>query len=109
MHEDRIADPKEQLIRNFRFRFYRGIDYLTLFLYVGAVAVGAVAVDYGLVHVIELTLEPAISSNQIVAQFFDWFQIGSAFLVFVAAFIHALFSAISQIRFEWETNRSSES
>jgi len=74
-----------------------------LFVYVAVVSIGALAADYLILLVIERTVATAVSKYPVVSQAFDWFQIGSAFLILVAAITHALFSAFSQLRFEVET------
>ena len=97
-------DPKEVFHRNARGRFYRALDYLTLFLYVTVVSIGALVADLLIVYVIALTVKGAVSKYNVVAVAFDWFQIGSAFLVLIGALTHACFSAFSQVKFEVETS-----
>jgi hypothetical protein len=60
-------------------------------------------IDYGIVLVIEYTISAEIAKIPIVSQVFVWFKIGSAFLVLIAATVHAFFSAWSQIKFEVDT------
>jgi len=61
--------------------------------------------DYLIVLAIELTVSSAVAKYPIVAIAFDWFQIGSAFMVFIAAGTHAVFSVVSQVKFEIDTSQ----
>jgi hypothetical protein len=97
------TDPKDIFSQNLRTRFYKALDYLTLFVYVVVVSVGALVADYFIVYAIQLTVLPAVLKYPIVSQAFDWFQIGSAFLALIAAGIHAFFSVYSQVKFEVQT------
>jgi len=97
-----VSDPKAIFLRNCRGRFYRGLDYLTLFVYVVIISISALLADYAIILVIELTVASDVSRYPIVSEAFKWFKIGSAFLVLVAAAVHAFFSAWSQIKFEAE-------
>lgn len=81
------------------------LDYLTLFAYVVVVTVGALVANYLIIFAIERTVAETVSKYTVVSKAFDWFQIGSAFLIMIGAAIHAIFSAWSQIRFEVETGR----
>jgi hypothetical protein len=101
------SDPKAVFVRNFRRRFYRGLDYLALFIYVAIVSIGALLADYAIVRAIELTVASDVSRYPIVSRVFEWFKIGSAFLVLIAAAAHAFFSAWSQMKFEIEVARES--
>lgn len=100
------VDPRRTWLQNVRIRFYRGLDYLTLFLYVVVVSVGALLADYLIVFAVERTVASAVAKYPVVALAFDWFQIGSAFLVMMGAATHAVFSAYSQFRFEADTARA---
>lgn len=95
-------DAKQQFTRNFRVRLYNALDYLTLFTYVLIVTIGALGADLIMVRAIEMVVNDSIAQYQIVRQAFDWFRIGSAFLIFVGAGLHAVFSAWSLLRVEVE-------
>ena len=105
MSKQNPTDPKDIFIQKSKSRFFKGLDYLTLFIYVVVVSVCALLADYIIILAIEFTVASDISSYPIVSQAFDWFKIGSAFLVLIAAAVHAFFSAWSQIKFEIETAR----
>jgi hypothetical protein len=97
------SDLKQLFLKNLRIRLYKTLDYLTLFVYVVIVSVCALAADYIIVLAIKRTVSAAVTQYKVVSQAFDWFQIGSAFLVLVGATTHAFFSVYSQVRFEMET------
>lgn len=84
------------------------LDYLTLFLYVTVVSVGALAADYLIMLAIKGTVSSTVARYALVSQACDWFQIGSAFLALVGAGTHAVFSVFSQVRFEIATVREPE-
>lgn len=96
-------DPKEIFLSNLRLRFFKGLDYLALFIYSLVIALAAFLADYALVWVINLLIEPTIAKYSEVSAIFDWFQIGSACLALIVAFVIAFFSALSQMRFAYET------
>jgi len=106
--DEPTADPGQVFRRHLRWRWFRALDYLSLFLYALVISTGALVVDYVLFLVIKLVVSDAVAGYPVVTVWFDWFQIGSAFLVFIVAFIHAIFSAYSQIRFEIETAKQQE-
>jgi hypothetical protein len=105
MSQPTTIDPREAFLKNLKSRFYRVLDYFSLFLYIVLISVGALLADSAIVFAIERTIASAIVKYPIVKQCFDWFQIGSAFLALFGALIHALFSAWSRIQFELETMR----
>ena len=96
-------DPKLVFLQQSKERFYKGLSYLTLFLYVVFVSASAFVADYLLVMIIEYVLSQDASKYPIISTAFDWFKIGSAFLALIAAGVHAFFSALSQVKFELET------
>lgn len=103
MNRKPTTDPKEIFLRNFRYRFYKALDYLTLFIYALVVAIGAFLADYILVLVIGFIVKPVAAEYPFVKQVFDWFQIGSAILALLAAFVLSFYSALSQMRFASQT------
>ena len=98
-----IVDPRIIFLQQSKIRLYKGLSYLTLFIYVVFVSACAFLADYVLVVIIENIVARDISKYPMVSTAFDWFKIGSAFLVFIAAGIHSFFSAWSQIKFELDT------
>ena len=72
------------------------------FGYVLVISGGALLADYALVGILEFVFREDIDKYPLVAQAFDWYKIGSAFLVFFVAMIHAIMSTYSQIKFEFE-------
>lgn len=72
------------------FRFT--IEHIGILLCAGAIAIVAYLVEYCLFWVVGITLSDTISKYPLVAQFYDWFQIGTAMLTLVGASIWAIFS-----------------
>lgn len=99
-------DPKGIFLQNAKNRFYLGLNYVTLFMYVVIVSTSALVADYIIVFAIKKTVASAVSQFPIVEQAFSWFQIGSAFMVLIGAATHACFSAYSQIKFEVEVAKA---
>lgn len=87
MDKPPVTDPKEIFLRHFRTRFYKALDYLTLFAYALVVALGAFLADYILILVIGFIVAPAVSEYPAVKMAFDWFQILSSVLALLAAFV----------------------
>ena len=98
------GDAKTVFHSNLRRRFYSGLDFLILFVYAAVVAFGAMLADWFLIYLLKLIFANTISNYPAISMMFDWFQIGSAFLTLVSAFIFAIFSAISQIKFAYNTS-----
>jgi hypothetical protein len=109
MPDNPVSDPKVEFYETSRYLFYRALRYLALFLYVAVVSIGSLVIDYLITVAIERTVASSIMKYPVVAQFYDWFQIGSAFLIFCAAFVHALYSAWGLIQLENETKNGSKS
>lgn len=99
------SDPKEVFSQNLRSRFYKVLDYFSLFSYIVLVSIGALVADTIIVFVIKQTIINTVNEYPIVKLAFDWFQIGSAFLALFGAMVHAVFSAWSQLQFELQSMR----
>ncbi|MBI4785456.1 MAG: hypothetical protein HY782_00185 [Chloroflexi bacterium] len=94
--------------RRIRDRFWRALDYLSLFAYIFVVYTGAVVLDFLLFSVIQFLLQSDIAQYPFVALWFERVKIGLALLLLLAAFIHGVFSTVSQIRFDIDTAKGEE-
>ena len=102
MNENQFVEPRERFVENTKVRFYKTLDFFVLIIYVLIVSLSSFLADYFMILVIEFFLSDDISKYSVVSQFFDWYKIGTALLVFIVAMLHAIYSAFSQVKFEVE-------
>lgn len=92
---------KEVTGRNVAYRFYRALDYLSIYAFVLVVYGGALITDYLLFFLMWALLKEEVEKYPIVAQGFDYARIGLALLFIAGALIHGIISTISQIKLDY--------
>lgn len=101
--EGPVEDIAEITRQKIRRRFYKVLDYWSLFAYILAIYAGALLADALLYFLIKLALQSVISRSPLVSLWFDRLEMGAALLLIFAAFVHAIFSTYSQIKLDLST------
>lgn len=107
MMENEISQ-KEATAKNVLYRFYRALDYLSIYAFILVVYGGALITDYLLFLLIWTLLKEDVEKYPIVAQGFDYARIGLALLFIAGAVIHGIISTISQIRLDYTLSQEGE-
>ncbi len=94
-----------QIRARIRKRFWRALDYISIYVFVLVVWGGVLIVDYALLLLIENILEEDIRRYPLVALWFDRAKIGLALLTVATAVFHGIISTIGQIRMDVATAR----
>lgn len=83
-----------------RERFFRALDYLSLFAFILIVYGSAVICDYLLFYLMWFLLSDDVAKYPIVAQGFDYARIGLALLFITSAVVHGILSTVSQVQLD---------
>jgi hypothetical protein len=102
------TDIELETKRRLRQRFFRALNYLSLYAYIIVVWGGALLTDYLLLWLIAWLLREDIARYPIVALWFDYARISLAFLLIILAVVHGILSTISQIKMDWALSRRVE-
>jgi hypothetical protein len=101
-------DPDETrrvVFARIRVRFYRALDYLSIFAYIVVVYGAAVAADYvffeGLVHL----LKRSADESPFIALMLHYFKVGLALIAMGLGAVHAGHSAWSQWKLDRELSK----
>lgn len=94
------SDAESRVRKNLGSRLWMYVDYLSLFIFLLAVSISGLVADLVLVRIAGWIISDALSKYEIVKTFFNWLQIGTASLAVLVVFVHALFSARTQIGVE---------
>jgi hypothetical protein len=101
--EARIKDlDKQQLSQRVTKRFFRALDYVSIFMFVVIVYGSAVIADYILFLLIWSLLREEVAKYPIVSSAFDYARIGLALLCIAGAIIHGILSTYNQIKIDIE-------
>lgn len=99
------ANIEQAVKQQLRTRYYRALNYLSIYLFLIVVYGGALLTDYFLILLIEWLLKEDIQRYPIVAQWFDYARTGLGLLLIVLAVTHGVISTISQVRLDLEIAR----
>lgn len=86
-------------------RFYRALNYLTIYLFIIVVYGGALVTDYLLFALMEWLLKVNVERYPVVALGFDYARIGLAALFIIAAVFHGIISTINQMKLDIQLSR----
>ena len=98
-------DPDETrriVVARLRVRFWRAIDYLSIFAFTLVVYSAAVAADFLFFEFLSRLLSIDAREYPVVAAAFRIFKTGLALLAILLGCVHAAHSAISQVRLDRE-------
>jgi hypothetical protein len=96
------AETRRVVVGRLLVRFWRAVDYLSIFAFTLVVYSAAVAADFLLFHFLSLLRALDAREYPLVASAFRVFRIGLAFLAILLGCVHATHSAIKQIRLDRE-------
>lgn len=83
-------------------RYYRAVDYLSIYAYVMVVYGGALFADYLLFELMWLLLAEEVQKYELVKLAFDYARIGLALLFLLCALVHGMLSTYSQLKLDLE-------
>lgn len=102
-------DIKDRVRNKLRRRFYRSLDYLSSYAFLLIIYGGFLFTEHSLLSlVVWLLRNTTVAKCHIVAQFFEFAQIGLALLVVINALVHGIFSTISLIKIDLATSKEIE-
>jgi hypothetical protein len=104
----KASDVQEQVYRQIRRRLFRGLNYLSIYVFIIIVYGGALLTDYLLFALISWLLQEDIQRYQLVADWFDYARIGLALLLIICAVTHGLISTYTQVKLDIELSREGE-
>ena len=91
---------KEKIKRRITARYYRALDYLSVYIFIIVVYGGAVASDYLLFIILWGLLKDDVQKYPLVASGLDYARIGLALLFISSAVIHGVISTYSQVKLD---------
>ncbi len=96
----RLLLDRERIKQRLKDRFYRAIDYLSIYTFILVVYGGAVVTDYLLFLLLWSLLQDEVNKYPLVALGLDYARIGLALLFIASAVIHGAISTYSQIKLD---------
>lgn len=81
---------RSAVMRRLHHRLWRAIDYLSIFIFILVVYVGAVITDYALFFVLWTLVSDDVKKYPLVAMALDYARIGLALLLIMSGTIHGL-------------------
>ena len=101
-------DIKDRVRNKLRGRFYRSLDYLSSYAFLLIIYGGFLFAEHSLLYLVVWLLRDTVAKFHVVAQFFEFAQIGLALLVVINALAHGIFSTISLIKIDFATSKEIE-
>jgi uncharacterized Tic20 family protein len=108
MLDESKADPGVEFKQKARRRFYRALNYLTIYLFVLIVYGGAIVTDFALFQLILWLIAEDATKYPLVALWLDMARIILAILLVIFALVHGIFSTVQQFRMDWGMFREDE-
>jgi hypothetical protein len=105
---DRPLYVREQSYREIQGRYFRALNYLSIYAFIIIVYGGALLTDYTLFFLISWLLKEDIQKYSIVALWFDFARIGLALLLIILAVTHGIISTYTQIKLDIQLSREGE-
>ncbi|HEX6289644.1 MAG TPA: hypothetical protein VFZ66_10665 [Herpetosiphonaceae bacterium] len=93
-------DDAQLLRQQIRGRYYRALNYLSIYLFIIVVYGSGLIVDYLLFSLMWWLLDEEVQRYYLVATGFDYARIGLAMLFIVSAIVHGSLSTYSQIQLD---------
>lgn len=104
---DRV-DVKERVMRRIRDRYFRALNYVSIYVYVILVYGGALISDYFLFWLISRLLSEDIRQYPVIALWFNYVRIGLAWSLIVCAITHGFLSTYKQVKLDIALSRERE-
>lgn len=103
-----ISDS-EKIKQAISLRYYRGLNYISIYGFILVVYGGALLTDFALFQLMWVLFKDDVTKYQWIALGFDYVRIGLAGLFLINAIIHGIFSTISQIKLDLVLAKEDES
>lgn len=100
--------PEALIRQQMRLRFWRTLNYLSIFTSCLVVYGSAVVADYLLFLLIWALMGDTMTQHPIVVQAADFTQIGLALMALFGMLVHGVFSAWGQIQLDLKLSREGE-
>jgi mannitol-specific phosphotransferase system IIBC component len=101
------SNEKNEFISKLNKRYYKALNYLSIYVYVIIVYGTGLIADYILFALIDMLIIEDTKKYPIVAVWFEHAKIGLALLFISCAVIHGVFSTIGQIKTDYTLSRES--
>lgn len=98
----------EAVQRRITERYYRALDYLSIYGFILIVYGAALITDYLLFVLMWALLSDDIKKYSIVAAGFDYARIGLALLFILGALVHGIISTYSQVQLDLRLSKEGE-
>jgi len=99
------ADIKQRVMWRIRDRYFRALNYVSIYVYVIVVYGGALISDYFLFWLISWLLSEDVQRYPVIALWFDYARIGLAWLLIVCGITHGFLSTYKQVKLEIALSR----
>lgn len=98
----------EQLKKRIKSRFYRALDYLSIYIFIIIVYGGATIAEYLLFSLLWLLLSEDVQKYPIISLALDYARIGLGLLFISSAFVHGALSTYHQIKLDFRLAKEGE-
>lgn len=89
-------------------RYYRALDYLSIYVFILIVYGAALVTDYLLFALMWALLSDDVKKYRVVAMGFDYARIGLALLFILGALVHGVISTYSQVQLDLKLAKENE-
>jgi hypothetical protein len=96
------ADIREEYLDRMHERFWRGLNILSVFLFVLILYLACIGVDFLIIRVVEYLLAQSVGDIEFMQWAFTNTRIGLGLMSIVATLVHGAISALNQIKLDWE-------
>ena len=102
------SKAEQRLKQEIVSRYFRALNYLSIYAFILVVYSGALATDYLLFLLVEWLLRDDVQRYSLVALWFDYARTGLALMLIVSAFVHGIISTYSQVKLDLMLSREGE-
>ena len=101
-------EERERFLNQIRRRYFRALDYLSIYAFIIIVYGGALITDYSLFLLVAWLLREDVQKYPAVALWFDYARTGLALLLITLAVVHGIISTFNQIKLDLALSREGE-
>jgi hypothetical protein len=105
---DRGMGTREAVLQNIKRRYYRALNYLSIYVFIIVVYGGALLTEYALFALMTWLLRDDVAKYSLVAIWFDYARIGLALLFIFSGVAHGIISTVGQIRLDLALSREGD-
>lgn len=106
--QPQISDS-EKIKKTISLRYYRGLNYISIYGFILVVYGGALLTDFALFQLMWALFKDDVTKYEWIAIGFDYARIGLAGLFLLNAIIHGIISTVSQIKLDLALAKEDES